>query len=102
MKVKLYHFYFFILKLAILMCISFISLKIIVLENGFKSNIMIIIDAIFKFSIGLFMILFFSHDNCKVLDTNDRILLILTGFILILLIDFIKIYKIFFTNNIHE
>lgn len=95
MKAKLYHFYFFILKLAILISISFISLKIIVLEDGFKNNIMIIIDSIFKFSIGLFMIIFFSHNDCKILNINDRIILILTGFILILLIDFIRIYKIF-------
>jgi len=95
MKAKLYHFYFFILKISILIFISFISLKIIVLEDGLKNNIMVIIDSMFKFSIGLFMIIFFSHNDCKTLNINDRIILILTGFILILLIDFIKIYKIF-------
>lgn len=95
MKAKVYHFYFFILKFIILLFIGIISLKFIVLDHNLKNNIMTSIDGIFKLSIGIFMIIFFSNNNCNFLNIYDRILLVLSGFILIILIDI----KPLFNNN---
>ena len=54
-----YHLYFYFLKFIILLLIAMMSLKIIKV-NG---KIYILIDSIFKFSIGLFIIIFFSIDK---------------------------------------
>lgn len=94
MNVKSYHFYFFILKFIIIVFIGLISLKIITIENIHKDIIINTIDSVFKLSVGLFLIIFFSNNwNCNFINTCDRALLILTGFILILLADFKLVYK---------
>jgi hypothetical protein len=72
-----------------------ISLKIIPLKNKF----MVIIDFIFKISIGLFIIIFFSTHKIDHLNNHDKIIIILSGFILILLIDYIQIIDILTNKN---
>ena len=90
---KGYHFYFFILKFIIILFIGLISLKIVTLNNIHKDIIINIIDSVFKLSIGLFLIIFFSNNwNCNFINICDRSLLILSGFILILLADFKRVY----------
>lgn len=93
---KAYHLYFYILKFIILLFIALMSLKIIPVKN----KLFIIIDFIFKLSLGLFIIIFFSTNNYDKLTKYDRILIILSGFILILLIDYIKVINIISNKNI--
>lgn len=88
---KHYHIFFFILKFIILLLISLISLKIIPL----KTKIYILIDFIFKVSFSIFIIVFFTMNKYDNLKNDDRILIILSGFILLLLIDYIKVINVF-------
>lgn len=91
---KAYHIYFYLLKLIILILVALISLKIIPTRNNF----FIIIDSIFKLSLGLFIIIFFSTTNIDKLLKEDRILIVLSGFILILLIDYISLINLFYNK----
>ena len=95
---KNYHLYFYFLKFIILLLIAMMSLKIIKVNN----KIYIFIDGIFKFSIGLFIIIFFSTDKNLIIDNHDRILIILSGFILILLIDYINIIDIILNKPLNN
>lgn len=87
---KGYQLYFYFLILFVLFSISFISLKMINTENNLK----LFIDTIFKLSIGLFIILFFLNKKNNKVDKNDRVLIILLGFIILLLIDYVKIISL--------
>lgn len=93
-----YHLYFYILKFLLLLLIALMSLKIIPVKNKF----FIIIDFIFKLSLGLFIIIFFSTNNYDKLKKDDRILIILSGFVLILLIDYIAVINIVFNKHIKD
>ena len=66
------------------------SLRIIPVNN----NYIVLIDSLFKFSLGLFIILFFSTHKFQNMDNNDRILIILSGLILLLLVDYIGFINI--------
>jgi hypothetical protein len=93
-----YHLYFFILKFFILLLIALISLKIIPIKN----KILILIDFVFKISFGTFIIIFFSINKYDNLKKYDRILIILSGFILILLIDYIEVINVLFNLHIKD
>jgi hypothetical protein len=93
---KAYHLYFYILKFIILLFIALMSLKIIPIKN----KLFIIIDFIFKLSLGLFIIIFFSKNHYDKISKYDRILIILSGFILILLIDYITVINILLNKDI--
>jgi hypothetical protein len=95
---KGYHLFFFILKFFILLLIILVSLKIIPVKN----KLLILIDFIFKLSFGIFIILFFSLNNYDKLQKYDRMLIILSGFILIILIDYIEVINIIFNINIKD
>lgn len=95
---KNYHIYFYILKLSILLLIILMSLKIITV----KTKLFIIIDSIFKLSFGIFIIIFFLKNNSVKLEYYDKILIILSGFILILLIDYIEVINILLNKNIKD
>lgn len=95
---KNYHIYFYILKLSILLLIILMSLKIITV----KTKLFIIIDSIFKLSFGIFIIIFFLKNNSVKLEHYDKILIILSGFILILLIDYIEVINILLNKNIKD
>lgn len=95
---KLYHMYFFLLKLIILLIIALISLKIIKVKNKF----FILIDFIFKLSLGIFIIIYFSSNNFVKLTKEDRILFVLSGLILILLIDYIEVINVLFNKHIKD
>jgi hypothetical protein len=88
---KYYHGYFYLLKLTILIIVILMSLKIIDVNDDY----LLIIDSIFKFSLGLFIIYFFTNHKFTNMDDHDRILIILSGLILILLIKYIKLFNIF-------
>jgi hypothetical protein len=74
------------------------SLKIIKIKN----KIFMVIDSIFKFSLGLFIIIFFSTNNFDKISKEDRVLIILSGFILIILIDYIALINILFNKHIKD
>jgi hypothetical protein len=93
-----YHIYFYGLKLLILTLIALMSLKIITV----KTKIFILIDSLFKLSLGLFIIIFFLKNNNIKINEHDRILIILSGFILILLIDYIEVINILFNKDIQD
>ena len=95
---KIYHLYFYCLKLIILTLIIFMSLKIIPINAKY----FVIIDTIFKFSLGLFIIIFFSSHRFQNMEDHDRILIILSGLVLLLLIDYIKIINILFNKHIKD
>ena len=95
---KNYHIYFYGLKLLILTLIALMSLKIITV----KTKIFILIDTLFKLSLGLFIIIFFLKNNNIKINEDDRILIILSGFILILLIDYIEVINVLFNKNIQD
>jgi hypothetical protein len=95
---KYYHIFFFILKFIILLLISLISLKIIPI----KTKIYIIIDFIFKISFSIFIIVFFTMNKYDNLKNDDRILIILSGFILLLLIDYIRVINVLFNIHIED
>jgi len=92
---EVYHIYFFTLKIIILILLLLIFLRIIKL----KSKIFILIDFIFKFSMGLLIIIFFSTNKSLNISKEDRLLFIVSGFILIILIDYIKVINILFNKN---
>jgi cell division protein FtsW (lipid II flippase) len=87
---KGYQIYFYLLFFCVLFIISAISLKFIDTNNNFK----LIIDSIFKFSIGIFIIIFFLNKKNNKIDNNDKMLFILIGFIILLLINYIQLINI--------
>ena len=91
---KVYHLYFYILKLVILILIALMLLKILPL----KGKYFVIIDTVFKFSLGLFIIIFFTNKKLDI-DKHDRMIIIISGFILLLLIDYIHLVNILFNKN---
>jgi len=91
---KVYHLYFYILKLVILILFTLMLLKIIPI----KGKYFIILDTLFKFSLGLFIIIFFSTKKLEI-DKHDRMLIIISGFILLLLIDYIHLINVLFNKN---
>lgn len=95
---KGYHIFFYILKFIILLLIALMSLKIIPVKN----KIFIIVDFIFKLSLGLFIIIFFIKNKNDNLYVHDRLLFIISGFILILLIDYIQVINVLFNKNIKD
>ena len=78
--------------------IALISLKIIKV----KTKLFILIDFIFKLSLGIFIIIYFSKNNFIKLSKEDRILFVLSGFILILLIDYIEVINVVFNKHIKD
>jgi hypothetical protein len=95
---KEYHLFFFILKFFILLLIALMSLKIITVKN----KLFILIDFVFKLSFGAFIIIFFSCNKYDNLEKYDRLLIILSGFILILLIDYIEVINVIFNLHIKD
>ena len=79
---KTYHLYFYFLKIILFVFICLIGLKIIDTD----SKIYILVHTLFKISLALFIILFFSiNKSAKAcLDIHDRILFIIAGVILLL------------------
>ena len=63
-----------------------------------KGKYFVIIDSIFKFSLGLFIIIFFTNKKLDI-DNHDRIIIIISGFILLLLIDYIHLVNIIFNKH---
>ena len=84
-----YHMFLYIIKISILILIALVSVKIIPV----KKEIYVITDFVFKFLLGIFIIYFFLHTKLNI-DSHDKLIFILSGFILILLVDYIELIKI--------
>jgi len=79
---KTYHLYFYFLKIILLIIIGLTGLNVIKKD----SKIYILVHTIFKISLALFLIFFFSINNSakECLNIHDRILFIIAGVILFL------------------
>jgi hypothetical protein len=95
---KYYQFILYLVKLIILIIIALISLNII----HVRSKVLIIIDFIFKFTFGLFIIYYFLFTKNVKIDIHDRLIFILAGFVLLALIDYIKVINIVFGLKIKD
>ena len=90
-----HHYYFYSLKTIVLFCILLLALKKITSKNKFY----VLIEFIFRFSIGLFIIIYFIQNKKLNIDKHDRILLIMSGFIILILIDYIRVINILFNTH---
>ncbi len=87
---ELYMYYFFVLK-------TIITIAIILMFFGKISShgpIYVLIDTIFKVSLGIYIILFFGYQKIPNLDPHDRLLLIVSGFILLITINYKEAYSL--------
>jgi|LauGreDrversion4_2_1035121.scaffolds.fasta_scaffold154087_3 hypothetical protein len=86
-----YHYYFFTLKFFIIVALILVSLNFIKEEGP----IFLIIDTLFKMSIGIFIIYYFSQRvSANSMDSHDRMLLMMSGVILLLTIDYKHTYQL--------
>jgi hypothetical protein len=89
-----YHTFFFVLKFILV-----IFLLLIYLDKLPKdSNLFLVFDSIFKFSLGIFILYFTLRKKSYNIGREDKILLVITSILLILSIDLINLLKI--PNNI--
>lgn len=92
---KHHHYYFYSLKIIVLFCILLLALKKITNTNKF----FILFEFIFKFSIGLFIIIYFTQNKELNINKHDKFIFIIAGFIILILIDYIKVINILFDTN---
>lgn len=81
---KLYMYYFIVIKTLVLIGMLLIFFGKIPQEGP----VFVIMDTIFKMSLGLYIILFFGYNQFPQLDKHDRMLLIISGFILLMTIPY--------------
>lgn len=86
----LYQKILYIIILIILIIIALMSLNII----HVKTETYILTDFVFKILFGLYIIYFFLFTNKMNVEIHDRLIFILSGFIFISLIDYIKVMHI--------
>ncbi len=87
---KSYHYFFYMLKIIILSLIVLIHFDVIYVNNKYYH----LIETIFKTALGFFIIIFFSTHNFGI-EKHDKILIILSGFILILINNYSELIKEF-------
>ena len=90
------HYYFFSIKIIILFCVLLLALKKITSTNIFY----VLFEFIFRFSIGLFIIIYFVTHKKLNISHHDRLLFIISGFVILILIDYIKVINILFNKKI--
>ncbi len=78
-----YHYFFYILKFIILIALLLMRVGLIPINGKYY----IIIESLFKFSLGIFIILFFRNKDLNV-DRHDKILFFIAGIVLISMIDY--------------
>jgi len=83
---KSYHYFFYTLKLIILIAILLSRVGIIPVDGKYH----IIIESLFKFSLGIFIIIYFSNKDLDV-EKHDRILFYISGIVSISMIDYNKL-----------
>ena len=80
---KSYHYFFYILKFIILIAILLMRVGLIPVNGKYY----VIIESLFKFSLGIFIIIFFSNNELNV-EKHDRVLFFIAGIVLISMIDY--------------
>ena len=85
-----YHTFFFILKFILIVFLLLIYLD----KLSKSSNIYLIFDSIFKFSLAIFIMYFTLKKKSYYIGREDKILLLVTGLLLILSIDYINLIKV--------
>lgn len=78
-----YHYFFYILKFIILIAILLMRVGLIPVNGKYY----VIIESLFKFSLGIFIIIFFSNNELNV-EKHDRVLFFIAGIVLISMIDY--------------
>lgn len=81
---QLYMYYFIIIKTLVLIGLILIFLGKIPSDGP----IFVIMDTVFKTSLGIYIILFFGYNKHLDLDKHDKMLLIASGFILLMTIPY--------------
>ena len=92
---KYHHYYFYSIKVIVLFCILLLALKKITNANKFY----ILFDFIFRFSIGLFIIIYFTQNKKLNINKHDKIIFIMAGFVILILIDYVKVINILFDTH---
>ncbi len=86
-----YHYYFLTLKFFIIVALILVALNFIKEEGP----IYLIIDTLFKMSLGVFIVYYFSKKVPQnSMDSHDRMLLMMSGIILLLTIDYKHTYQL--------
>lgn len=79
LKMELYMYYFIVIKTLVLIGMIMIFLGKVPEEGP----VFVLLDTIFKISLGLYIILFFGYNKVPQIDKHDRMLLVISGFILL-------------------
>ena len=95
---KVYHILFFLLNIVILGTVAVIYL----FKLQSNSNLYILIDSIFKFSFGLFLISYFLTNNEHKIHIFDRMLIVLFGMTLLCLVDYNQFINIVFNTKLTD
>ncbi len=85
---KPYHYFFYILKFIILIAILLMRVGLIPVNGKYY----VIIESLFKFSLGIFIIIFFSNNELNV-EKHDRVLFFIAAVVLISMIDYDELKK---------
>ena len=83
-----YHYFFYILKFIILIAILLMRFGLIPINGKYY----VIIESLFKFSLGIFIIIFFSNNELNI-EKHDRVLFFIAGVVLISMIDYDELKK---------
>ena len=83
-------YYFFVLKIIITIAIILMFLG----KISSHGPLYVLIDTIFKVSLGIYIILFFGYQKIPNLNPHDRLLLIVSGFILLITINYKEAYTL--------
>lgn len=88
---KLYHLYFLALKFIVMSRVVLVSWDI---SLG-KSQIFMIIDSLFKVSLGLFLMFYFWFFRPKGIDVEDSVIISLAGLVILTEIEFKPLLRAF-------
>jgi hypothetical protein len=85
---EFYHYFFYILRIIILIAILLMRFGLIPINGKYY----IIIETLFKFSLGIFIIIYFLNKDLNV-EKQDKILFLTSGVVLISMIDYDEFIK---------
>jgi hypothetical protein len=91
---ELHHYYFFTIKTLILIG------TLLIVTGKIEDNrpLFLIMDTIFKMSLGFYLIYYFSKMNTNnsnsSMDSHDKFLFMISGFILLITINYSEIYSL--------
>lgn len=79
---KFYHMFFYVIKVILVILVLLMYSGLI----SFHNKVFSVIDKLFKISIGAFILYFFTVNKFEdvIITTNDRIIIIMAGIVLML------------------